>query len=489
MAESRILTLAHRNAADATELTAASTTSLAIGLGSKTFIVAATTKAYVGARVRATRNSNSAQWMEGEVTAWVPSTGSLTVLIDLISGSATATDWTLRIDKWIGGDWETALPITNLEDERLWKVARSTDADPNNTRFRVDLTQSSSLQLMMALGTNLEPEARWRLRLFNIAPTTGAITIVYDTGKIDVWSQTVQWGQLPWGQFPYDGRVVPDGGRMLPPLHFTREMAELESNSSHSVTLGTKTFVTNGSTEDFTLNQPVAIVRTSAPFTGMLARIQALTANTMEVFVTDIELPEASAGGGGGGYLPSTYFGNYMGGFFGGEGGGGVDDGPFTDWIIRGLVDGGERVTYEARFAQLDLYDASNADAYIEVGRVFLGPVYEPTINMDEGFRIGWVDPSQRERARGGQLYVDQRRKHRRIQFRLGFLSRDEMLANSFELDRALGLSRTLIAMLDPGDSVNGERLTIYGNLAEMTDVEHVTDDIFAKPYIIEEQS
>lgn len=489
MAESRVLTLAHRNAADNTELTAVSTTSLAISLASKVFMVPATTKAYVGARVRATRDSDDEQWMEGEVTAWMPSTGSLTVLMDLVSGSSTGADWTLRIDKWVGGDWESALPITNLEDERLWKVARSTDGDPSNTRFRVDLTQSSTLQLMMLLGSNLEPEARWRLRLFNIDPTTGAISIVYDTGKIDVWSPTVQWGQLPWGQFPYDGRVVPEDGRMLPPLHFTREMAELESNSSHSVTLGTKTFVTNGNTEDFALNQPVSIVRSSAPFTGLLGRIQALTANTIEVFVTDVELPAATSGGGGGGYLGSAYFGSgYFGGYFGG-GGGGVDDGPFTDWVIRGLVSGGERVTYEARFAQLDLYDASNADGYIEAGRVFLGPVYEPTINMDEGFSLGWVDPSTRERSRGGQLWVDQRRKYRRMRFNLGFLERDEMLANPFELDRALGLSRTLIAMLDPGDAVNGERLTIYGNLAELTDVQHVRDDIYAKPFILEEQS
>ena len=71
----------------------ASTTSLAIGTGSKAFTVAGSLGYVAGQRVRAVSATGSgANWMEG--TASYSGT-TLTVTVDAIGGSSTYADWTI----------------------------------------------------------------------------------------------------------------------------------------------------------------------------------------------------------------------------------------------------------------------------------------------------------------------------------------------------------------------------------------------------------
>ena len=79
-------------AATYTENAKTSTTSLAIGTGSKAFTTA-TSQAWVdGTRVRAVSAADHSNWMEGTVAY---SGSTLTVTVDTIGGSGTLTDWTL----------------------------------------------------------------------------------------------------------------------------------------------------------------------------------------------------------------------------------------------------------------------------------------------------------------------------------------------------------------------------------------------------------
>lgn len=75
----------------------ASTTSLAIGTGAKTFTMDATGYAYVtGSRVRATSDAApTTNWMEGYVTSY--SGTSLELTVDVIGGSGTYADWSFTI--------------------------------------------------------------------------------------------------------------------------------------------------------------------------------------------------------------------------------------------------------------------------------------------------------------------------------------------------------------------------------------------------------
>jgi len=75
-----------------------STTSLAIGTGSKTFTtnLAATASAFVvGSRVRAVSTATPTSFMEGTITAFA--TNSMTVNVDLTNGTGTLASWNITI--------------------------------------------------------------------------------------------------------------------------------------------------------------------------------------------------------------------------------------------------------------------------------------------------------------------------------------------------------------------------------------------------------
>lgn len=75
-----------------TENAKTSTTSLAIGTGSKAFTTAVSQAWVDGTRVRAVSAANHANFMEGTITY---ATSTVTMTVDTIGGTGTLADWTL----------------------------------------------------------------------------------------------------------------------------------------------------------------------------------------------------------------------------------------------------------------------------------------------------------------------------------------------------------------------------------------------------------
>lgn len=77
--------------------TSVSTTSLAVAVGSKTLTVETNKGFVVGMSVKIAYTTTPTTWMHGDVTAYNPATGSLTVNVTTISGSGTQTAWTVSM--------------------------------------------------------------------------------------------------------------------------------------------------------------------------------------------------------------------------------------------------------------------------------------------------------------------------------------------------------------------------------------------------------
>ena len=73
-----------------------STTSFAIGTGSKTFAVASTGAFVIGDRVRVVNTGSSTNWMEGVITGLTANT-SIVVNVDVTGGSGTLSAWTITL--------------------------------------------------------------------------------------------------------------------------------------------------------------------------------------------------------------------------------------------------------------------------------------------------------------------------------------------------------------------------------------------------------
>jgi len=63
-----------------------------------------------------------------------------------------------------GGQWESALPLNNLKNGRLGKVARSSNQGPAATQFRFDLAANYVLRALALVNHNLTTGALWRAR-------------------------------------------------------------------------------------------------------------------------------------------------------------------------------------------------------------------------------------------------------------------------------------------------------------------------------------
>ena len=66
-----------------------------------------------------------------------------------------------------GGSWLAALPLTNMQDARIAKRARSVDATTASTRFAIDLGSDTYFRAFGLIGHNLSQAATIRLELGN----------------------------------------------------------------------------------------------------------------------------------------------------------------------------------------------------------------------------------------------------------------------------------------------------------------------------------
>lgn len=95
-----------------------------------------------------------------------------------------------------GGSWLPTLPLANLQDRRLGKLARSTDDATASTKFDLDFGGPRLIRVVGLIGHNFSADARYRIRLSTAADFS---TTVADSGWSDVWPVAYPFGTLPWG--------------------------------------------------------------------------------------------------------------------------------------------------------------------------------------------------------------------------------------------------------------------------------------------------
>jgi hypothetical protein len=106
--------------------------------------------------------------------------------------------WPIHSDDgtFSGGSWETDLPLTNLQDELVANVARSTDAATASTVFDVDLGAAQPIFVLALVGHNLSDSATVQIRGDD---ATSFATATYDSGTvaaITTAEAALSWGDL-----------------------------------------------------------------------------------------------------------------------------------------------------------------------------------------------------------------------------------------------------------------------------------------------------
>lgn len=114
------------------------------------------------------------------------------------------------------GGWVGGLPLTNLVDADVKRVARSTGVTTAETRFRVDLGTAEPVYIsdFVLLGHNASIFATVRFVVTDDATDANPAARSLDTGALQIWEPTVLPGARPWGLWPWGGvdpSVYPSG--------------------------------------------------------------------------------------------------------------------------------------------------------------------------------------------------------------------------------------------------------------------------------------
>lgn len=144
-------------------------------------------------------------------------------------------------------------------------------------------------------------------------------------------------------------------------------------------------------------------------------------------------------------------------------------------------------VPYALQYWRVEIDDVTNPDGYLQFGRLFIGPAWQPAYNHSYGLTNAWETTTTVQTAVGGAEYFNEGPTFRVVRFSLDWLSQDEALAKAFEMDRRAGIHKEVLWIQNPSDTVHALRLRFLGRLRELTPIEHPYTNTNKKPYQIKE--
>jgi hypothetical protein len=262
------------------------------------------------------------------------------------------------------GSWDASLPLTNLKNRVLSKVARSTDDANASTKMRFSLTKERIVGVVAVVNHNLSTTATWRYRVYS---DSGYSTLTYDSGTLDVWPT------MPVGYFEWED----DGFWFMKTPEEDREL---------------------------------------------------FTATTIHV----------------------------------------------------------PTVTVIAQYYQIEFFDDTNPDGYVQLGRVFVGKKYQPTINMNLGASVGYESRTLVDEALSGSEYFDRRNSFRVARFSLGLLDASDSSLNA-DLMKVQDTDQECVFVYDADDSIGISRKSFLGRLRTLSPIEQPYATTYQTNYEIKE--
>lgn len=136
---------------------------------------------------------------------------------------------------------------------------------------------------------------------------------------------------------------------------------------------------------------------------------------------------------------------------------------------------------------QIDIVDASNADGYFEVNRLFLGQATQVTYNMSWGASLKWEEDTKQIRTDGGTLYSEPSLPYRKLKFNLQWLTEDDRAFISEKL-RTVGKRKDIFVSAYPDNTdAKFNEYSFVGKFSSLPSFTHIFNNNFSSDYEIEE--
>lgn len=151
-------------------------------------------------------------------------------------------------------------------------------------------------------------------------------------------------------------------------------------------------------------------------------------------------------------------------------------DGKYTPEQISGYTTSFTKTLPEGVFARywwLEVFDANNAAGYLDIGRLFLGRAWQPSLNMNYGASLGWETKTDVQEALSGTEYFQKRTPYRVKKFTLDMMPEDESFAQAFELQRQAGVDGEILFIHNPDGDPHALRRSFLGRLRQLSPIEY----------------
>lgn len=129
-------------------------------------------------------------------------------------------------------------------------------------------------------------------------------------------------------------------------------------------------------------------------------------------------------------------------------------------------------VTARAQHLRWDFNDQGNADGFLQAGRWFVAPGWQPVYNADFGASLGWETDTEVQTAISSAEFFDPKPTYRVARFRFANMTEDEGLGGPFEIMRRSGVHKEVLFMWDPDDTVHALRRQFLGRLRQLSPLE-----------------
>lgn len=397
-----------------------------------------------------------------------------------------------------GGSWEAGNPLTNLQDRRLHRVARSSGVTAAQTLFTADLGAARSVRCVALPKHTISTAGTVRARGFLSVPVLDSLTVgdaawtAGGTPTRSIAAYTATDG-VPMDLIGDDDgagleryhRVVAFTGNATKVIAFrikkgtaTTSVVQLYDDTAvaerfrctitWSGTVPSLAFATGSLISSTLIGDGVYRV------VGLTASVTA--ANTNRLYVQPTTATAAETG--------DIYYADVT--AFDATTDQQVHDSGYTAAIPAGLTtedttgmncawasivaDG----TTAARYWRVNIADTTNAAGYVDVARLVVAGGYQPTINMAPGASISLESETTRTVSDGGAAIYDTRPMRRVARFSVMNLPTSEAFTEAWRVQKHLGASTQCFVSLSP-EASHAERVeqAFLATIRELSAIEY----------------
>lgn len=443
-----------------------------------------------------------------------------------------------------GGSWLAGLPVTNLANREMWKVARSTDDALASTQFSADLGALKSVRCVALANHNLSANATV---LVKVKGESGNSNLLTYSEQFDnaAWTKTnttilPNVATAPDGSVTADAWIESTGASqkyLRTPLASTGPATYTMSCYAKTLS-GTRYLVLEfdaGGAEVRRSFFDLAGGTVSSNYSGAVGAITSVGGGWYRCAVTVTMVGAASAtywyisnsGASVAGYTGDGTSGLYIWGAQLEVGSTASTYKPTTTaasnialhyssgwqsaWrmVFDTLVEwesatwwagtaGDEYLrspyavtaiaddTYSARYITVEINDTANADGYVQIGRLFVGGALQPTYNPQYGLQDGLKDLSTVDAAESGAMWGNEKRRIRYTSFVLAYATHEDA-AYLHEMQRSLGTIGEVLYIPYPADLGESQRWGYIGRMSELSPIDYPYSRVRSVPLKLEE--